>query len=87
MIFDRYFLYRAFEIISLGKETNIYTWNYFIFNMDSSDEEVIVMATIALAALQNEPREKSKENFRSHGCKGGLNLDCLIHYCRKWSFE
>ena len=51
--------------------------------MDSSDEEVIVMATIALAALQNEPREKSKENFRSHGCKGGLNLDCLIHYCRK----
>ena len=41
------FLYKVFEIVP-EKEANIYSWRKpFFFNMDSSDEEVIVIAAIA----------------------------------------
>ena len=49
----------------LVKEINIYSWRKrFLCNIDSRDEKVIVIATIATSVLQNKTRKKNtKENF------------------------
>ena len=51
--------------------------------MDSSDEELIVMVVLSLSVLEKNMKN-AKENFQSsHTCEEGLNLECLILYCRK----
>ena len=56
-----------------------------LFNMDSTDEEVLVAAAIAKSVLKNILRKKrTKKTFGlSHGCREGLNLECFILYYRK----
>ena len=43
---------------------NIYAWRkFFLFNIDSSDKEMTVMAPIALNILEKKPRKKHGRKF------------------------
>ena len=52
MIFVGYFLYKVFEIIpSSAREKYLFLKKPFLYNMDSSDEEVIIIGAIAKSVL------------------------------------
>lgn len=59
----------------------------FSFNMDSIDEEVLVIAVIPQCVLENKSEKNTEENCGwSHGCNG-FNLEYLALYCKKWSLK
>ena len=60
-MFDGYALRKIFEIFRQGQELNIQKRRKsFLFNMDSSDEEMIVKVAIALNVLDNKSRKINK---------------------------
>ena len=63
-MFDGYVLRKVFEIFRQVQEiSNETRGKSFLFNMDSSDQEVIVIVAIALNVLDDKPTKKHKRKL------------------------
>ena len=62
---DIFHIKSFFEIIPpSARDRYLFFKKPFLFNLDSSDEEVIVIAVVAKGVVENKPRKKRKRKLR-----------------------